>query len=120
VPADRLPADFAKLPTPAEPAAPPEPPVAAAQPQFPPPSAIVAPPPDSYVIQQPPPPPIEVIPACPSPEYVWTGGYWDWGAGGWIWIGGRWGIGRDVGPIGVWFGPGYGHFRHFGHGWGRR
>jgi hypothetical protein len=119
VPADSLPADFAKLPAAAEPATPPAPPVFAAQPQFPPPAAIVTPP-DTYAVQQAPPPPIEVIPACPSPEYVWTGGYWDWGAGGWIWIGGRWGIGRDVGPIGVWFGPGYGHFRHFGHGWGRR
>jgi hypothetical protein len=116
VPADRLPADFAKIPAPAEPAAPPEPPVAAAQPKFPAPSAIVVPPPESYVIQQPPPPPIEAIPACPGPGYVWTGGYWDWGPRGWLWIGGRWGVGVDIGPIGVWFGGG--HFWRGGHGGG--
>jgi len=41
-------------------------------------------------VEAPPAPQEEVVAACPGPEYVWIGGYWDWSWGHYVWVGGRW------------------------------
>jgi hypothetical protein len=55
-----------------------------------------------YAPGAPPPPQQEVIIAAPSPEYVWTPGYWHW-QNGWIWIGGQWALPPRPGMR--WHGP---------------
>ncbi|HXN36167.1 MAG TPA: hypothetical protein VN877_08340 [Opitutaceae bacterium] len=40
------------------------------------------------VADEPPAPIVEYVPACPSPEFVWVGGFWGWN-GGWYWNAGR-------------------------------
>ncbi|MGA2017990.1 MAG: YXWGXW repeat-containing protein [Opitutaceae bacterium] len=42
------------------------------------------------VVEAPPPPQEEVVAACPGPDYIWIGGYWDWSWGHYVWVGGRW------------------------------
>ena len=55
-----------------------------------PPQRVAAPPQTVVVVPSAPPqPPVEVIPAAPSPYYVWTPGYWAW-SGRWVWVSGRW------------------------------
>ena len=48
-------------------------------------------------VRRPPPPPVSrvVVGRRPGPRYVWTGGYWGWGARpggrrGYVWVPGRW------------------------------
>ncbi|MBO0912272.1 MAG: YXWGXW repeat-containing protein, partial [Acidobacteria bacterium] len=38
----------------------------------------------------PPPLPVYTQPACPGDGYIWTPGYWAWGAGGYYWVPGTW------------------------------
>ncbi len=38
----------------------------------------------------PPPLPVYVQPAIPAPGYIWTPGYWAWGAFGYYWVPGTW------------------------------
>lgn len=48
--------------------------------------------------------PVYVQPACPTPGYMWTPGYWAYGAAGYYWVPGVW-----VAPprVGVLWTPGY-------------
>jgi hypothetical protein len=48
--------------------------------------------------------PVYVQPACPTPGYLWTPGYWAWGPAGYYWVPGVW-----VAPprVGVLWTPGY-------------
>jgi hypothetical protein len=48
--------------------------------------------------------PVYVQPACPTPGYLWTPGYWAYGAAGYYWVPGVW-----VAPprVGVLWTPGY-------------
>jgi WXXGXW repeat (2 copies) len=48
--------------------------------------------------------PVYVQPACPAPGYLWTPGYWAWGADGYFWVPGTW-----VQPptVGLLWTPGY-------------
>jgi hypothetical protein len=53
----------------------------------------------------PPPPPREVVRIAPGPRYVWTGGYYRWGAPrGYAWVPGRYVVAPR--PYAVWV-PGY-------------
>jgi hypothetical protein len=38
----------------------------------------------------PPPLPVYEQPPVPGPDYMWTPGYWGWGAGGYYWVPGTW------------------------------
>ena len=90
-------------------AAPPPPRVYIAPPPPPPP-----PPPATYAepvvdvevhaTEAPPPLPDYEQPPCPEEGYLWTPGYWAWGAGGYYWVPGTW-----VQPprVGVLWTPGY-------------
>ena len=57
--------------------------------------ATVAPPAveGEVVVESPPPPPppveVEVVPAPPSPEFYWVGGYHRWYGGRYVWVRGR-------------------------------
>lgn len=42
------------------------------------------------VVERPPPVRVEVVPACPGPEYCWSGGYWSWQVHTWVWVPGCW------------------------------
>lgn len=57
----------------------------------------------------PPPLPVYTQPICPAPGFMWTPGYWSYGAAGYYWVPGVW-----VNPpaVGVLWTPGY-------WGWGR-
>jgi hypothetical protein len=66
----------------------------------------------TVVVQSAPTPQVEVIPATPGPDYLWTPGYWSWNGGTWIWIGGYWHYPSRPGHL--WIG---GHWA--GHGRGR-
>lgn len=55
------------------------------------------------VVEAPPPAQAEVVAACPGPDYVWIGGYWDWSWGHYVWIGGRWE--RPAHPRAEWIRP---------------
>ncbi|HXT40209.1 MAG TPA: hypothetical protein VN887_09310 [Candidatus Angelobacter sp.] len=50
------------------------------------------------VAEAPPSPQVEVVPAAPGREYVWTEGYWVW-HGRWVWEPGRWIIRPHSGAI---------------------
>lgn len=54
----------------------------------------------------PPPMLVEDIPPPPTPDGVWTGGYWTW-QGDWVWSAGRWLVPRR--PQYVWVQPYYEH-----------
>ena len=74
------------------------------------PFVVVAPP---VVVAAPCPPPappvmVETVPACPGPDYVWLGGYWNYRPTGYVWVHGGWGY-RPVS---------YGH-REYRGGWRR-
>ena len=45
---------------------------------------------DVYAPMAPPAIQTEVIPAAPSPGYVWIGGSWGWSSGRYAWSPGRW------------------------------
>ena len=72
---------------------------------------VVAPP----VVVVPPPVPapiVEVVPACPTPGYIWLGGSWGWCNNHWVRTRGHWG------PPAYW-GYGYRGYHwgfHGGHG----
>jgi hypothetical protein len=36
-------------------------------------------------------PVVEVVPACPTPGYIWLGGSWGWFNNHWAWTRGHWG-----------------------------
>ena len=63
-----------------------------------------------------PPPPIPdyVQPPCPEEGFIWTPGYWAWGAGGYYWVPGVW-----VAPpsVGLLWTPGYWGFYGGYYGW---
>src|SRR5271169_4553647 len=51
----------------------------------------------------PPPLPVYAQPLCPGPGYVWTPGYWAYGANGYYWVPGTW----VFAPAGRLWTPGY-------------
>lgn len=63
--------------------------------------------------------PVYAQPVCPGPGYIWTPGYWAWGAAGYYWVPGTW----VVAPVGLLWTPGYwgwrggAYFWHAGY-WG--
>jgi WXXGXW repeat (2 copies) len=65
-----------------------------------------------YVQREPPVARVEVIPASPGAEFVWTPGYWSWGGSEHVWVSGRW----VVPPAGhrVWVAH---RWEHDSHGW---
>src|SRR6516162_7407629 len=42
-------------------------------------------------------PVVEVVPACPTPGYIWVGGSWGWCNNHWVWTRGHWGSGAHWG-----------------------
>ena len=58
--------------------------------------------------------PVYVQPPCPADGYLWTPGYWGWGASGYYWVPGVW-----VRPpaVGVLWTPGYWGFAGGVYGW---
>ncbi len=62
----------------------------------------------------PPPLPVYVQPPIPGDGYMWTPGYWGWGAAGYYWVPGVW-----VRPpmVGVLWTPGYWGFAGGAYGW---
>jgi len=62
----------------------------------------------------PPPLPVYVQPPIPGDGYMWTPGYWGWGAAGYYWVSGVW-----VRPpmVGVLWTPGYWGFAGGAYGW---
>ena len=68
------------------------------------PAVVYAPPPC------PPPVIVETVPPCPSVDYVWVGGYWNYRPTGYVWVHGGW-CNR---PIHAWHG--YGHEQGREHG----
>jgi hypothetical protein len=48
--------------------------------------------------------PVYVQPAIPAPGYIWTPGYWAWGAAGYYWVPGTWVLPPAVGVLWT---PGY-------------
>jgi hypothetical protein len=77
-------------PAPPPPAAPPAEPVAYTN--------------DAQASEPPPPLPTYDQPPCPQAGYIWTPGYWHWGAAGYFWVPGTW-----VAPpaVGMLWTPGY-------------
>ena len=55
-----------------------------------------------------------VQPPCPGDGYLWTPGYWAWGAGGYYWVPGVWVMPPTVGFLWT---PGYWGFYHGYYGW---
>lgn len=58
--------------------------------------------------------PVYTQPPCPEPNYLWTPGYWGWGAGGYYWVPGTW-----VRParVGYYWTPGYWGFNSGYYAW---
>ncbi|MGA2759551.1 MAG: YXWGXW repeat-containing protein, partial [Candidatus Cybelea sp.] len=52
----------------------------------------------------PPPIPVYTIPVAPEPNYMYTPGYWAWGAGGYYWVPGVW---VAAPAVGAYWTPGY-------------
>jgi hypothetical protein len=101
------------------PGAPPSPPSAPAVAPAAPQAAPAAPttfdvPEGTVVASEPPAPIVEVVPACPYPDYVWVGGYWGW-RGGWYWVPGRYASPPRRGA--AWISAGW---FHGGRGWSFR
>ena len=65
----------------------------------------------------PPAPPVivETVPACPSPDYVWIGGFWSYRPTGYVWVHGGWNYRPAHVMRGHYYGGGYGE-----HDYGRR
>ena len=65
-----------------------------------------------YVDREPPVARVEVIPASPGVEYVWTPGYWSWSGSAHVWVAGRY----VIPPAGhrVWVAH---KWEHDAHGW---
>jgi hypothetical protein len=75
---------------------------------------------DAEADQPPPPLPDYEPPPAPDPDYLWTPGYWAWGAGGYYWVPGCWVAAPYTGALWT---PGYwgyvGNRYRFHHGfWG--
>src|SRR5580693_9003254 len=66
----------------------------------------------------PPPLPVYAQPVCPGDGYIWTPGYWGYGADGYFWVPGTWVIAPRIGFLWT---PGYwgwgdgGYFWHAGY-----
>ena len=58
----------------------------------------------------PPPPQVEVIPAAPSPNHIWIGGYWGWRGGRHFWYPGRYELRR---PGLTWQAPVWGRYGRY-------
>jgi hypothetical protein len=56
----------------------------------------------------PPPLPVYAQPVCPGDGYIWTPGYWAYGAAGYYWVPGTWVLAPTVGYLWT---PGYWGFR---------
>jgi len=65
--------------------------------------------------------PVYVQPPCPAPNYIWTPGYWAWGADGYYWVPGTWIMAPQPGYLwtpGYWgSGPSGAYLWHAGY-WG--
>ena len=83
------PAASANPPPQATPEAPQAGAVAMPAPSTPPPPPDMA---DGTVVgTEPPAPIVESVPVCPTPDYVWLGGFWGWNGIGWYWNAGHYG-----------------------------
>jgi len=60
----------------------------------------------------PPPVIVETVPPCPSVDYVWMGGYWNYRPTGYVWVHGGW-CNR---PVHAWHGYGHEHGGYGGYG----
>jgi hypothetical protein len=58
--------------------------------------------------------PVYVQPPCPAPNYLWTPGYWGWGAAGYFWVPGTWVIAPRIGYLWT---PGYWGYAGGAYGW---
>jgi len=58
--------------------------------------------------------PVYVQPACPVEGYLWTPGYWGYGAAGYYWVPGVW---MSPPAVGVLWTPGYWGFAGGAYGW---
>jgi hypothetical protein len=68
----------------------------------------------------PPPLPVYVQPPIPAPGYLWTPGFWGWGANGYYWVPGTWAAPPAVGLLwtpGYWGWGNGAYFFHTGY-WG--
>ena len=66
--------------------------------------------------------PVYVQPPCPTPDYVWTPGYWGNGPYGYYWVPGTWVEAPEVGFLwtpGYWGFANNGYFWHTGY-WGQQ
>jgi hypothetical protein len=64
--------------------------------------------------------PVYVQPPCPAPGYIWTPGYWAYGAEGYYWVPGTWVMAPAVGLLwtpGYWGWTGGAYLWHAGY-WG--
>jgi WXXGXW repeat (2 copies) len=87
----------------------PPPPVYVAPPPPPPPvvsAAVIAPGVEVSLTASEPPPPLPDYeqPPCPEDGYLWTPGYWHYGAGGYFWVPGTW---VEPPQVGLLWTPGY-------------
>jgi hypothetical protein len=58
--------------------------------------------------------PVYAQPAMPAPGYIWTPGYWAWGAAGYYWVPGTWVLPPAVGMLWT---PGYWGWREGRYWW---
>jgi WXXGXW repeat (2 copies) len=64
--------------------------------------------------------PVYPQPVCPGPGYIWTPGYWAYGAAGYYWVPGTWVVAPSVGLLwtpGYWGWQGGAYLWHAGY-WG--
>jgi hypothetical protein len=65
--------------------------------------------------------PVYAQPPCPTPNYIWTPGYWAWGPGGYYWVPGTWVAAPAFGWLwtpGYWGWNSNAYYWHRGY-WGR-
>jgi hypothetical protein len=84
------------------------------------PAPAPTPEPELHAMVAPPPLPDYEQPPCPADGYLWTPGYWSWGAAGYYWVPGLWVLPPRVGVLwtpGYWGFVGTGYVFHPGY-WG--